>query len=187
MESTRKSEILREIGCAKISLSPELKKRRYNKCYFTYDSYKDVLGYNQLLLNLKSFENDRIFIILSSENEAYKIFMGEDKYKEKLGHLLNQLKNNSVFQMGRTNYYQLYALMEVSRFISLEQQLNELCLLFRFSSFIICDKKTEFIDAMEVCERFSFFKTYGYPRWRKIAKAYLFFDGEHWCGSVCYR
>ncbi|AXT59057.1 hypothetical protein D1816_01385 [Aquimarina sp. AD10] len=177
--------MIRIINHGAIAIKTKHNWKRLKKDFFEIDNIETYLNLEKFVVNFDNDKSDKILLILSTQNLGYKIYKGEDYYKNKIDALLS-IFNETLFCIKKKegDFVEYFALFNKDKFNLLEDKLYEVCVLFRFSSLLGIKRNTEIKEIEKSIYRFSFYGIHSYKKWRRISDWNLFFDGEHLSGHL---
>ena len=161
------------------------KMQGFDRIYFKFEQIETYINLKEYLIEDSEIKSDKILLILSGVNVGYKIYKQEEEYIKTLNSVIKLLSSFTFFiQDDKKKYLHYYVILNKLDFLNNEYLLYEICLLFRFSSFL--GLKTSIAEKEITCiiKNFSFYNVFNIKRWKSVANWQLFFDGEHLTGNL---
>lgn len=161
-------------------------EKKISKVDFSINRIEDYLINKKFLIDLNSLEDEQVFIILSSLNEGYNIYNGLEKNtKILINNIIHKIpKTSFVWEDKRKSYPLFYIVISLKDLDKLESILFEVCLIFKFSSFMGLKNNIKISDIQTEVNRFTLSSIFNSKRWKNLSNWQLFFDGEHLTGEI---
>ncbi|PXY43605.1 hypothetical protein [Flavobacterium hydrophilum] len=156
------------------------------KNYFKILDLERYLQNKRYLLSGECIYSDSILIIISSENEGYKKYLGTLEYESSIDTIIDVLKD-VLIRNEKVPYVEYYFIIDKQDFLKNESLLYELFVMFNFSLIIGLKEKLTKNDLRIKLSKFSFYSVFNLKRWSGISNWQLFLDINHDCGILKYK
>lgn len=154
------------------------------KCNFSVLESEKFLKRKKYFFKKESINSDYILVVLSSQNEGYKKYLGALAYESSLEESIKLLKEHIFIQNKRVTYKEYFIVLKKDYFIENEKVFYELFGLFNFLLIAELKEKLEKDNLLKKIKRFSFYGIFNFKRWSDISNDQLFFDVNHNFGTL---
>ncbi|KRB59640.1 hypothetical protein [Flavobacterium sp. Root186] len=154
------------------------------KCNFRVLKIEKFLNRKKYFFKKDGISSGYILLVLSSENEGHKIYLGDSGYENSIDKNIKLLKEHIFIQNKKVKYKEYFIVLKKDHFIDNEAVFYELFALFNFLLIAELKEKLSKDDLLKKINRFSLYGIFNFKRWSGVSNDQLFFDVNHNVGTI---